>query len=179
MNTNDIIKALENERGSLYEKLKAVDTDNLFEKIKSIDLTILTMKQSLTYLYTNGTPASSNGSSIKSPAIKFAGYKDAKSNKAKAFIIVKESGRFLHMRQIREIAASLEGSAKDEVIKGINLAVYTLKNDGVLVAYKASESNLDTFWGHKNWTEANGKPKAEYMFDESELSANREEKFEI
>lgn len=171
MDKHQIIQALEEERDALELKLK------------SLELTILTMKQSLNQpAYTNGHSNGSNGSFNKHTPTpkKYDGYASAKSNKKKASIIIREAGRFLHIRQIREIAKTLEPNAnEDELAKGIQQAIYALKADGLIVAYKASDSNIDSFWGSKYWLDDNGKPKKEHAFDESQLAANKEEKFEI
>ena len=165
MDKIQIVKALEEERAALTEK------------IKSLDMTILTLKQSMSVSY-SATGVEGNGYSV--PVIKYAGYKDAKNNKNKAKIIIKEAGKFLHIRQIKDIALSLEtGSNKEETVKSIAQAIYALKADGAIVGYKASSSNLDTFWGSKNWLDEQGRPKAAHMYDEDQLSVNIDQGIEI
>jgi hypothetical protein len=167
MDKIQIINALEQEK------------DELQRRLDSLEMTILTLKQSFMSPQTQRVGDAPGSKTINS-APRYAGYHEAKSNKKKAIIIIKEAGKFLHMRQIKEIAQSLEPrESSEDIVKGIAQAVYALKNDGVLVAYKAGGVNMDTFWGSKNWLDSTDKPKPEHMYDETELSINKEERFEI
>jgi hypothetical protein len=101
MNKNDVISFLERER------------DELLEKVRSIEMTILTMKQSLSIAVTTHpnedhvegvTKSNSNQNNYQG---KYKNYASL-NIREKAIAILKAEGRFLHMRQIVEIAQSLE-----------------------------------------------------------------------
>ena len=84
------------------------------------------------------------------------------------------------MRQIKEIASSLEPNQNaEELGKGVAQAVVRLKADDVIVNYRAVKAIWIRFGEAKIGVDSTGKPKAEFMYDESELSTNKEEKIEI
>ena len=153
MDKQQIIEALEHEK------------EDLMAKIASLDMTILTLRQSSNL---NGHGTSSNS------IAKYKGYNQAKSNKDKVAIIVREEGRFLHMRQIISIAQSLEPREDPkEVAKKTQQAVYALKAQEVLISIATNESNLNVFWGSPNWADDKGHIKPDYMYDEDQLSSNK------
>jgi hypothetical protein len=172
MNKLELIEALE------------VEKDELLSRVKSLEHTILTLKQSLNF---DGSSLSRNGKGDVSKANgtvyeQYKSYHAAKGNKEKATEIFKGAGKFLHMRQIVKIAQSLEPKTDPDVVKGrIQQGVYALKNldNSPIVNKIINGSNLNAFWGSKNWLDEKGNIKPEHMYDEKELSSNKNEPIEI
>jgi hypothetical protein len=176
MNKLELINALE------------VEKDELASKLRSLEHTILTLKQTLNFdslpVHTNGNGKGGSHKAQESGNLydKFKGYHSAKGNKERASVILKSEGRFLHMRQIVKIAQSLEAKNDSEAVKGkISQGVYALKNleNSPIVTKVIGSSNLNVFWGSKNWLDEKGEIKPEHMYDEKELSSNKSEVFEI
>lgn len=172
MNKLELIEALE------------VEKEELLSRVKSLEHTILTLKQSLNF---DGSSLSRNGKGDVSKANgtlydQYKSYHAAKGNKEKATEIFKGAGKFLHMRQIVKIAQSLEPKTDPDVLKGrIQQGVYALRNldNSPIVNKIINGSNLNVFWGSKNWLDEKGNIKPEHMYDEKELSSNQSEPIEI
>ncbi|MCD6013487.1 MAG: hypothetical protein K0Q79_3349 [Flavipsychrobacter sp.] len=171
MNKLDIIAALEQEEVSLHEK------------IKSLRQTILTLKQSIAI-----EDSQTNGSNnivtsrlgVKPPSVKpptaldstkYPGFYTAKSWREKVRIVFKSENRFLHYREIIDIIIGLYPDQTKETLKNsISPALSFLKNEGVIVKKKEGESNINSFWGSKNWLNPDGSIKPEHMYDKSQVT---------
>lgn len=160
MNKAEIIASLEKER------------DEYQLKVQTLTETIENLK-ALFFEYSGST----NGISLKE---KYKEYFSVKSKRQKVIAILKAENRFLHKRQIVEIVRSLEPkSVSDEEADSIASAVYALKNADLITSYSVEGSNINTFWGSKQWLDADGAIKPEYKYDEEQLSYNRAEKLEF
>ncbi len=163
MTKNEVIPFLELER------------DELLDKLRSLEMTILTLKQSAS-IPTNGFLQTKAGAIpvnivAKSTNTKYSNY-TALNIREKAVAILKGENRFLHMRQIVEIAQSLEPNVnKDLVKKQIARAFYNIKGleNSPIVSKVIDNVNLNTFWGSKNWLDENGNIKEEYKYDEDQI----------
>jgi hypothetical protein len=172
MDKTQVIEVLEAERQQLLAQLQ------------SLDLTILTMRQSISMPNIADLNKNSNhngNTSYVTPKLKYSGYKKLKSNKEKAAMILREEAKFLHMRQIIKIAQTLEPNEDaEEIQKQISQAIYGLKSDGSIIMIKVNNSNMNTFWGSKAWLNEDGKtPRPENFYDKDQLTKNQTEKIEI
>lgn len=98
-----------------------------------------------------------------------------KSYKKQVALIFKEQSRFLHIREIVEIAKNKKLEIDD---KSIKQAVYALKLDGVIVSVSINNSYKNTYWGSKNWVDENNNIKPEYDYNKN-ISFNQKEDIEI
>lgn len=97
-------------------------------------------------------------------------------------MILRNEGRFMHMREIKKIAQELEPNEDIDVVdKKISTAFYTIKNltDSPLTNVSIEGSNQNTFWGSKNWLDENGKIKKENMYNEREILTKKSSLLEI
>lgn len=170
MENLDVIEFLEAQR------------EDLLKKLTSIDLTILTIKQSLSIPSSDTTTKALGAGKNETPYNeKYKGYVAAKSNRDKVIAILKAEGKFLHIRQIVNIAKSLEPKANPESLKtAIAQATYNLKTleNSPIVTKNINNSNQNTFWGSKSWLNENGEIKLEHKYDEDQIM-NKNEKIEI
>lgn len=165
MNIENIIAALEDEKVEIRK-----DADN---RISSIDVAI----SSLRFRHSNSiSPVVKGVGNVNAIANeKYEGYHKL-NNRQKALMILRNEGRFLHMREITKIAEELESSEDSKVVsKKISTAFYTIKNltDSPLTNVNIEDSKQNTFWGSKNWLDENGEIKKEHMYNEKEISTKK------
>lgn len=175
MNTNNTIKELE----ALQKEL--------LDKAAQVGETIATMRMLSSLPLVNGHK-SANGhavalhSSLQGSDLpdNYKDYNKDATTRSKLALVLRKENRFLHIRQIAEILHGLEPaiSAKDFVSK-LYPAVAELKKQGTLVKYNVGGSNINSFWGSKNWLDGEGNPKPEHKYDEDQLTAFTKESIEI
>ena len=159
MNNDFIIELLQKEKELLLSKIDKID--NTLSSLMGVD-TIL---------------SSINGYSSTSTALskvkddKYKGFANLK-NRQKVALILKNEGRFMHMREIIRVAQSLEPKIDP---KQISTAIYTMKNleDSPLVNKSIDGMNTNTFWGSKKWLDESGNIKSEHMYNESEIKKTK------
>lgn len=167
MDKTEVIKVLEAERKELLSKLQ------------SLELTILTLQQSLNMPYQPSTTL--NGNSRPQPVNnsipdKYKNYHKL-NTRQKAATILRNEGKFLHMRQIVKIAQELAPNEDPKTIeKSIKTALYTMKNaeGSSLVNFQVDGMNTNTFWGSKNWLNEDGTVKEKYMYDKDQVSQKKQ-----
>jgi hypothetical protein len=172
MDKTEIIHALELERAELERSLKAL-TDAIQILSNSIGMGHHLSIGKNGFLKMPQAPLVND---------KYKDYKTLKSYRKKVVAILKAESRFLHMREIQDIAVRLEPSANEETLRStIQQAVYGLKNieDSPLVSFKVDDININTFWGSKNWLNEKGQIKQEHIYDKDQITANKKEKVEI
>ena len=128
----------------------------------------------------NGILGISNMVGQNTSSEKLESKSDSKNEEPKSFktqiaSIFREQGRFLHIREIIEIAKTKNLKIDD---KSIKQAVYALKSDGVIVNVAINNSYQNTFWGSKNWVDGDNNIKPEHMYNKG-LVANPKENIEI
>lgn len=141
------------------QKLK----NELIAKVQQIDQTISTLKAfsgiSLNGLSTNG----------KADA-KYLEFDKDSSIKSKLAYVLKKENRFLHMRQIAQVLHRLEPDfSEKEWITKLYPAIAELKKAGSIVKYSVGESNVNSFWGSKNWIDGNEEPKKDHKYDADQV----------
>lgn len=147
--------------------------NELIAKVKQIDQTIDTLKAFSSFSF-NG-----NGETSQI-AGKYSGYDKKSPMKNRVALVLKTENRFLHMRQIAEILHSLEPatSVKDFVTK-LYPAIAELKKAGSIVKFSVGDSNINSFWGSKNWLDVNGRLKKEHLYDEDQVRKFGSEEIQI
>ena len=140
---------------------------DLLAKVHQIDITISTLRAFSSMDYTGN--GNGNGKSNES-LNKYSDYDKNAVAKNKLAYVLKKENRFLHIRQIAEVLHRLEPafSEKDWIAK-LYPAISELKKAGAIVKFSIGESNVNSFWGSKNWVDANGNPKKEHKYDEAQV----------
>ena len=168
MDKTEIIAALENEELALQGK------------IQSLRQTILTLKQSMVLegSFQPVEPRKHNGNNghvvngSNSATSKYEAFFKAKSWREKVTVIFKTENRFLHYREIINIICGLiPGATKESLKNSISPALSFLKSEGVIVKVKYGDSNINSFWGSKNWLNSDGTVKPEYDYDKAQITA--------
>lgn len=143
--------------------------DEFYRKYKSIDETIS--------LLTDDKQLKIKDLSIHST--KNDGYDKKWSMKNKLSHVLKIEGKFLHIRQIAERLHKYEpGVSEKDFISKLYPAIALLKKS-TIVKFSADKTNLNSFWGSKNWLDDNGKIKEGYMYDADQIKNNKSEEIEI
>lgn len=94
--------------------------------------------------------------------------------------VLKTQGKFLHIRQIGALLHSYEpGIEEKEFINKLYPAIAELKKSNTIVKFSADTTNLNTFWGSKNWIDENGNIKAGYEYDKDQIKHNKTDIIEI
>ena len=157
MNKDKIIEALDAEKVELQKRHEL--------QINALDVAISVIKNSInSYNYTNQKPNVVQD--------------DLQSNKAKVVQLLSEKGRFLHMTEIIEIALSKEPDAdKEKLTKQIQQTIYKLKNEGVIINHQVGLSNLNVFWGSKNWIGEDGIILPERKYNEEKVKGFKKESY--
>ncbi len=101
---------------------------------------------------------------------------DSPSTKQVVASIFKEHKRFLHIREILDIAKK---TFPNQDLGSIRQSVYGLRGDKVIVGYAVNGSNQNVFWGSPSWLNEDKQPKPEFMYDKTQLSTNKKENIEI
>ena len=98
-------------------------------------------------------------------------YKINDTFQKKFFSILKESNRFLHINEIAQLAQNYESNyTLDEAKSKMASAKNNLLAKNQIVKYSLdSNSNLNTFYGFKDWLQ-DGKPKNEHKYSEEVVS---------
>lgn len=170
MDKQDIIQELERERQELQRKLTSLDDTILYLRQSS---SILPTSNGYSQPAVNGNAAVVDAGQVDKT--KYKNYPVNKSNRDKAAAILKAENRFLHMREIVEIAQALEPKKDSDVSSSIRQAVYALKSLDQIIGIKADGTNINTFWGSKNWLDESGKIKPEHMYREDQVKAKNDE----
>lgn len=185
-NITDLIKALERQRDEFLSNAKAMDeTINILKTGSSAILsTINSYKNEDGGLFKtasnqNDSPKASVPDKLKE---KYRKYDINASLRNKIATIIKTENRFLHVREIAEIANRLEPHiSKDAFMSKFSPSLSTMKNipGSTIINFIVGKSNLNNFWGSKNWLDEDGSIKKEYMYDEMQLKSANTEQFVI
>ncbi len=167
MATNATITELENLKKELLERVEHID--KTIHTLKSISFS-----PARSFFLTTEVGKKTNGSS------KYSDYDINVTMRNKIAYILKKENRFLHVREIASILHSIEpGSTEQEYIAKLSPAISALKKQGAIIRVQVGKSNLNIFWGSKNWVDENGNPKEHHRYDKKQLSTFGKEEIEI
>jgi hypothetical protein len=138
MNISETIKALE------------LQKDDLLKKVASIESTIEILRQSVNY-----TDSPKNGSIEKSTPK--SGWDKNSTIKFKINFLLKSENRFLHSREMAEIAHSYEPEVSiDTWLAKFSPQLSSLKRDNKIISIQVGKSLRNTFWGSSKWLNEHG-----------------------
>jgi hypothetical protein len=164
MDTTEIVNQLKQKR------------EELFKTIKSLDETIALFLKDNSDVTVNSVALPSDKS--KSESASNTASKVGTSLKTVILNVFKAENRFLHIREINPLVAEKAPEFKDQIDK-IRSTISNLKTQNVLIPYKVGSSNLNTFWGSKNWLNEKGEPKAEHSYNEEYVSGYSSEVIDL
>lgn len=175
MNKEKTIEELENLKNDLLNKINNLDeTIALLKSLsKNGTNTVMTKEKR-----DSDTDISEEQKQILS---KYDNYDKNATMVSKVAFVLKTENRFLHLRQIAKILHLNEPniSEKDFTTK-LYPAISKLKSSGAIVKYNVGTSNINSFWGSKNWLNMNnGTPKEEHKYDEDAVTTFGSEVIEI
>ena len=141
----DFIKGLKKERASLVKRLGAIDV--LLESYGSV--------------------------STDDPQVDADYPTDSSYLKQIAYIIKKED-RFLHNSEITDIIKNYSDKDMGFLRRRISAVLSHAKQEGGnLVNIRIGTAIRNTFWGSKEWLDANGHPLKDHMYNKSLIAVKR------
>ena len=158
------------------KELEVVEND-LLSKLKDVRGTLAILRS----MYSNGSDEEGDVTTIEHGNDKYDDFDKRATFREKLTFVFRAENRFLHVREIAEILNRLEPryNVKDIIAK-LPGAITWFKKQGTLVKYQVDSSNLNVFWGSKNWIGADNKPKEQHMYDASKVNNSRKtEEIEI
>lgn len=149
-------------------ELEKVEKDLLL-KLKGVQSTMAMLKG----MYSTNGEESANGSETHN-LDKYRDFDKKATFRDKLTSIFRTENRFLHIREIAEIMHSIEPKySVKEFLAKLSPAITYLRKEGAIVKCVVGKSHLNTFWGSKNWVNADGTPKAQHMYDENQINNSR------
>ena len=103
---------------------------------------------------------------------KYFSYDITQPIRKKIIDIIKNENRFLHVREIANIAHQFEENIPVSIfVRKISPALSVLKNlpQTCVVNFEVADSHFNTFWGSKAWLNEEGEIKSEYMYNSNQL----------
>lgn len=151
--------------------LRRIKTE-LLDRVENIDTTIQTL-ESLSHI-TLSPAQKEDGEILKVDltviANKYADYDKNGSLKSKILYVLKRENRFLHVREIAKLLNQHEPMIPTKDWTGkISSVTSSLRSQNIIVKVLAGKSNINTFWGAKNWLDEKGNVKKEHLYDEKQL----------
>ena len=164
--SNNLLSVLTKERLDLLEKLHKVEGlitlyQQSFIKIETGNQLVITQYPDL--------QLQKSSISIN----QYFAYDNSQPIRKKILDIIKNEKRFLHVREIANIAHQFEKNVPVKMfIKKISPALSVLKNlpETSLISIEVRNSHFNTFWGSRAWLNEEGEIKSEYMYNSNQLS---------
>lgn len=100
-------------------------------------------------------------------------YDNSQPIRKKILDIIKNENRFLHVREIANIAHQFEPNIPVTIfVKKLSPALSVLKNlpQSGLISIEVANSHFNTFWGSKAWLNEEGDIRSQYMYNSNQLS---------
>jgi hypothetical protein len=111
--------------------------------------------------------------------IKIDGYNPKASMKEKLVYVLEKENRFIRTRQIAAYLHRMEPRiSEDEFMNKIYPPLALLKRSGAVVNRTIGKNNANTFWGNKQWVDAKGNIRKDFMYDKEQLEFFGNEKKE-
>jgi hypothetical protein len=171
----EVIRVLEKERTNLQLKLSLVNQAIEAYRQKSMEAGEI---QKTLFIHNNNDADNPAQLIID----KYYTYDSSQPIRKKILHIIARENRFLHVREIAAIASNLEGGLPvSTLIKKISPALCVLKAspDSNIISVAIANSHFNTFWGSRNWLDKDGNIQAVHMYNESQLSGFKKEKYSI
>lgn len=152
-----LIEELKEEKASLIKRLDPV----IVKRLNAIDVLL------------ESYGSASTDTHQKSDQVD-AGYPNNGSYLKQIEYIIKKENRFLHNNEISTIIKKYSDKDIDFLKRRISAVLSTAKvEEGNLVSIRIGNAIRNTFWGSKEWLDANGEPLKEHMYNESLISMRR------
>ena len=164
---NNLISILEREKLVLLNKLEQIDS--LIKMYNQSMIELETGEQKFCMQDQEDTSFNKSRMSIH----KYFSYDNTQPIRKKILDIIKNENRFLHVREIVNIAHQFEENIPVSIfVKKISPALSVLKNlpQTCLVSIEVANSHFNTFWGSKAWLNEEGEIKSDYMYNSTQLS---------
>lgn len=154
--------------------------NELLERVKQIEGTI-SMYKAIHNTADNALKNANIALNItKEAQEKYRGYDKKASMRNKIAVILKAEKRFLHVREIAKFIHEIDPFDNEtEIAKKISPAISFLGKSGSVVKLKIGKSNINSFWGSKNWLDENGNPKVGHEYNKAYLVKSNDDKIEI
>jgi hypothetical protein len=152
-------------------KLLEKERDDYITKVNSITQTIEILKQSVPK-HTEDPQSSSD---------LMDDYDSSLSLKNKILFFFKQEQRFLHSRQLAELANVREPSTSVKQFSAkFSSILSALKKEGKLVKYVINHQNNNTFWGSPKWMDEKGEILSQFMYNKKYVKVSGDsEQFEL
>jgi len=161
------------------EQLQATKND-LLRKAAQIDEAINTMKAMAGLNISNKTSSSGTTTNEIPLTGKYSDYPANEPIRNKLAYVLKKENKFLHIRQIAAILHEIESKTSvSDFITKLYPAIAELKKTNTIVKHSIGTSNVNTFWGSKNWLDSKKEIKKEHMFDEDQIKSHGSHAIEI
>lgn len=161
----------------IIAELEATKND-LLKRAAQIDEAINTMRTLGGLKSSAKTPPITSVSSQKSNVPD--DYPVAAPIRLKLAYVLKKSNKFLHIRQIAEILHEIEPETDaSSFITKLYPAIADLKKSGSIVKFSVDSTNINSFWGSKNWLDSNGQIKPEHNYDEDQVKSYKSDGIDI
>lgn len=167
----------ENQQEQLL-KLLEEERDEYLQKVKSLTETINIIRAKLGMSSENPSiPQSEKANESSSDP----DYDPKWSLKKKVVYFLKREQRFLHNREMSEMAHKLEQKiSATDFTKKFSSILSMLKRDGQLTNVVVNDINRNTFWGSPKWLNEDGTIKEENMYnDEYLIESVKKDKIDI
>lgn len=164
---NNLISILEREKLILLNKLERID--GLIEMYNQSMIELETGEQRFSMQNQEDISLNKGRMSIH----KYFSYDNTQPIRKKIIDIIKNENRFLHVREIANIAHQFEQNIPVSIfVKKISPALSVLKNlpHTSLISIEVANSHFNTFWGSKAWLNEEGEIKSDYMYNSTQLS---------
>lgn len=84
-------------------------------------------------------------------------------------IILRETGRFMKIREIAKMLADIIGGDENNLRVKLSRITGKLKKMNKIKSYKIGTSNKNVFWGSPKWIDDEGNIKNEYNYNEDAI----------
>ncbi len=84
-------------------------------------------------------------------------------------IILKETQRFMKIREIAKMLVNIIGGDEDDWTTKLSRITGKLKKLGKITSYKVGKANTNVFWGSPSWISSGGEIIEKHLYDKSAL----------
>jgi len=107
-------------------------------------------------------------------------YDSDASNKGKIMYFLKRMQRFLHIRELAELAHEMEPRVSvEDFQKRFSPALSILKKEESVINIKIGKSLMNTFWGSSKWLNSEGTAKPEHEVNRKYVTEGAKDEYEL